>query len=224
MTASLLRSSWSILAVQWSDWFQLFIQYSLHSVSFPSSWALFRGLRFQLLSLSPLRSTTFSVPGQGLGINPALLSPLCSRLAWIKRSLCISKSKRISWVSFSWTNSSFCGYHLSVRRNLQWITFFTQSCLFLYCLFWQLIALTYYGINRFIYITTYPIIIIIIIYSLKFFPPALADVFHWRLSDSKSSQVSRTLLSILAVLSNVVIWIVSTRPSTSKSSRPFNNL
>ena len=48
-------------------------------------------------------------------------------------------------------------------------------------------------------------------------------VFHWSLSDSKSPQVSRTRLSILAVLSNAVIWIVSTRPPTSKSSRPFNN-
>ena len=48
-------------------------------------------------------------------------------------------------------------------------------------------------------------------------------VFHWSLNDSKSPQVSRTLLSILAVLSNAVIWIVSTSPPTSKSSRPFNN-
>ena len=48
-------------------------------------------------------------------------------------------------------------------------------------------------------------------------------VFHWSLSDSKSPQVSRTRLGILAVLSNAVIWIVSTRPLTSKSSRPFNN-
>ena len=48
-------------------------------------------------------------------------------------------------------------------------------------------------------------------------------VFHGSLSDSKSPQVSRTLLSILAVLSNAVIWIVSTYSSTSKSSRPFNN-
>ena len=48
-------------------------------------------------------------------------------------------------------------------------------------------------------------------------------VFHWSLSDSKSPQVSRTHLSILAVLSNAVVWIVSTRPLTSKSSRPFNN-
>ena len=48
-------------------------------------------------------------------------------------------------------------------------------------------------------------------------------VFHWNLSDSKSSQVSRNRLIILAVLSNAVIWIVSTRPPTSKSSRNFNN-
>ena len=44
-------------------------------------------------------------------------------------------------------------------------------------------------------------------------------VFHWSLS----ARVSRTLLSILAVLSNAVIWIVSTRPPTSKSFRPFDN-
>ena len=49
-------------------------------------------------------------------------------------------------------------------------------------------------------------------------------VFHWSLSDSKSPQVSRTRLRILAILSNAVVWIVSTRPPTSKSSRPFNNL
>ena len=48
-------------------------------------------------------------------------------------------------------------------------------------------------------------------------------VFHGRLSDSKSHQVSRTLLSILAVFNNAVVWMVSTRPPTSKFSRPFNN-
>ena len=47
--------------------------------------------------------------------------------------------------------------------------------------------------------------------------------FHWSLSDSKSPKASRTLLSILSVLSNAVVWIVCTRPSTSKSSCPFNN-
>ena len=48
-------------------------------------------------------------------------------------------------------------------------------------------------------------------------------VFYWSLSDSKSLQVSRTLFSILAVLKNAVVWVVSTRLPISKSSRPFNN-
>ena len=37
-------------------------------------------------------------------------------------------------------------------------------------------------------------------------------VFHWRI-----------LLSILTVLNNVVVWMVSTHPPTSKTSSPFNN-
>ena len=48
-------------------------------------------------------------------------------------------------------------------------------------------------------------------------------VFHWSLGDSKSPQVSRTLLSILAVLNNVFVWMVSTRPPTAKSSSPLSN-
>ena len=48
-------------------------------------------------------------------------------------------------------------------------------------------------------------------------------VFHWSLSGNKSPQVSRTLLGIMTVLNNAVVWIVSTCLPTSKSSRPFNN-
>ena len=48
-------------------------------------------------------------------------------------------------------------------------------------------------------------------------------VFQWSLSNSKSPQVSRTLLRILAVLNNVVVMMVSTRPPTAKSSSPFSN-
>ena len=48
-------------------------------------------------------------------------------------------------------------------------------------------------------------------------------VFHWSLSESKSPQVSRTLLSILAVLNNAVVWMVSARPPTSKLSSPLSN-
>ena len=48
-------------------------------------------------------------------------------------------------------------------------------------------------------------------------------VFHGSLSNSKSPQVYRSLLSILAVLNNVVVWMVSTCPLTLKSSNPLNN-
>ena len=48
-------------------------------------------------------------------------------------------------------------------------------------------------------------------------------VFHWSLIDIKSPQVSRILLTILAVLNNAVFLMVSTRPVISKSSSPFNN-
>ena len=47
-------------------------------------------------------------------------------------------------------------------------------------------------------------------------------VFHWSLSDSKSPQISRTLLSILTVLKNKVVWMVSTRPLNCKSSSSFS--
>ena len=48
-------------------------------------------------------------------------------------------------------------------------------------------------------------------------------VFHRSLSDSKSPRVSRTVLSILALLHSAVVWMVSTHPPTSKSSSFFNN-
>ena len=48
-------------------------------------------------------------------------------------------------------------------------------------------------------------------------------IFHSSLSDGKSPQDSWNLLSILAVLSNVVVWMVSTSPTISKSSSPFSN-
>ena len=46
-------------------------------------------------------------------------------------------------------------------------------------------------------------------------------VFHWSLSDSKSPQVSRTLLSILADLNNSVLLMVMARPLISNSSSPL---
>ena len=48
-------------------------------------------------------------------------------------------------------------------------------------------------------------------------------VFPRSLSGSKSPLVSKTLLSILDVLTNAVIWIVSIRPPTSKYHRSSNS-
>ena len=48
-------------------------------------------------------------------------------------------------------------------------------------------------------------------------------VFHRSLSESKFPQVSRALLSILAVFNNAVVWMVSPNPPTSMFSIPFNN-
>ena len=48
---------------------------------------------------------------------------------------------------------------------------------------------------------------------LEFFTSVLADDFHWSLSDSKSPQVSRTLLSILAV-PGFVFKSLTTLPTT----------
>ena len=47
-------------------------------------------------------------------------------------------------------------------------------------------------------------------------------VFHWSLRDSKSLQVSTTLLSILVDL-NTVVWMFSTCPHISKSFSPCTN-
>ena len=66
--------------------------------------------------------------------------------------------------------------------------------------------------------------IIIILLFWKFFTPALDDGFYWSLSDSKSLQVSRTLLSILVNLNNVLVWMISIHPLIFKSSSPCTNL
>ena len=49
-------------------------------------------------------------------------------------------------------------------------------------------------------------------------------VFHWSLSDRKSPQVSKTLLSIMADLNNAIVCMVSTRQFISKFSNPCNKL
>ena len=48
-------------------------------------------------------------------------------------------------------------------------------------------------------------------------------IFHGSLSDGKSPQVSRTLLSIQADLNNAGVWIVCNRVLISNYSSPFTN-
>ena len=58
--------------------------------------------------------------------------------------------------------------------------------------------------------------------EVVFFTSGLAGLsieFEWQ----QVPQVSRTILSILAVLNNAVVWMVSTRLPTFKSSSSFNN-
>ena len=65
--------------------------------------------------------------------------------------------------------------------------------------------------------------LLLLLFSLReFFTSALADGLSLELSERKSPQVSRTRLSILVVLNNAVVWVVSTRPPTSKSSSFFS--
>ena len=64
------------------------------------------------------------------------------------------------------------------------------------------------------------LILLLLFTRLKVSTSVLADCFSL---EFEQQQVSWTRLRILAVLSNTVIWIVSARPLTSKSSRPYNN-
>ena len=58
---------------------------------------------------------------------------------------------------------------------------------------------------------------------LKFLHQVIMVVSRRSLSASESPQVSRTLLSILTVFNNAVVWKLSTYPLISNSSSSFNN-
>ena len=112
-------------------------------------------------------------------------------------------------------------------HSSQWIILPTQSCLFLYSFCANLLHL---------------LIICLIVSSLSphnlyLFFCCVWSIFVWiwfMLMSLFCAAIRRDLvspsygfhyyrLSFLAVLSNAVVWIVSIRPPTSKSSRPFNN-
>ena len=64
------------------------------------------------------------------------------------------------------------------------------------------------------------IIVIIIITLYKIFTPVVTGGFQWNLNNSKSSQLFRTLFSILTKLNSVVIWMVSILLQISSSPSP----
>ena len=77
---------------------------------------------------------------------------------------------------------------------------------------------------HFLFFFFFWLLLLLLFYSFeKFSHQRQLMVFHRSLSDSKSPQVSRALLSILADLNNAVVWMVSTRPFISKSSDSFIN-
>ena len=132
-----LESEWQILSIYS---FYLFIFFTLWSVGI----AKFLSFFFFLLICTR--------------------SDLVTGVEW---SVFMLKSRRISCISFSGTDSSL--YYLSALSNFsrlhnsQWITFPTQSCLFLYSFLCLFAAFAYHVINRFIII----IIIIIIVLILE---------------------------------------------------------
>ena len=65
--------------------------------------------------------------------------------------------------------------------------------------------------------------IIIILLLETFSHQRYLMIVLWSLSDSNCSHVSRTLLSTLADLNSVVVWMISTPPLISTSSSPFSN-
>ena len=153
----------------------------------------------------------------------------------------ISQNPRtILCVSFSRNDSDFWIYHLFVwpksnfLHNSEWITFPTQSYIVL--------NFFYNVINRFMSFSTQPtlailmpinnfrfniisldgIVLLLLFLHWSFSHQRQLMVFHWSFSDSKSPQVCRTHLSILAVF-NSAVWMVSTHPPTSNYSSLFSN-
>ena len=66
-------------------------------------------------------------------------------------------------------------------------------------------------------------VFIIILHLAIFLHQRKLMIFHWNLSDSKSPQVFRTLLYILANLKNTVVCMVSILPLISHSANLFSN-
>ena len=124
-------------------------------------------------------------------------------LAKIRWSVYISKSQRILCLVF-----------------LDW--FWVMHITFYYNSFFHISVSRWFFTGVWVDQLSYPVIVLLLLLLLLLFTHESFShqltlmVFHWSLSDSKFPQVSRTLLSILAVLNNAVVWMVSTRPPASQ--------
>ena len=100
-------------------------------------------------------------------------------------------------------------------------------CRLLWCLFTEKLLksclITFYGQLSFLLIIKRSLVfhIIVIILLAHIFTPVVTGGFHWSQSDSKSPQLSRTLLSILTNLNSAVVWMVSILVQISCSSHFF---
>ena len=107
----------------------------------------------------------------------------CGRLTDIRWSVCILQSQKSLCVSFSRTDAGLCIYHLFVGSNLNLLLSSHYYYYYYYYYYYLLIE--------------------------SFSHQRQLMVIYWSLSDSESPQVSWTLLIILAVLYNVLVWMVS---------------
>ena len=78
---------------------------------------------------------------------------------------------------------------------------------------------------RFSFLLTFPrFVLLLLFYPFESFShQRQLRVFHWGLSDSKYPQVLSTLLSFLADLNNVVVWMAFIRVLISNFSSTFTN-
>ena len=155
----------------------------------------------------------------------------------IRRSVFISKSQRNLCATFFRTDARWCIYHLFIwanfnfLHNFPWITLSTPSCLVLYSfwanlqcslIMWLIVsALSRHNLHLlFCFVSSFLSLIWLILLLLfaRFLYQRLLMVFHWSLSDSKPLQVSKTLLMIL---NNTVVWMVSAQPPMPNSSTLF---
>ena len=156
-----------------------------------------------------------------------LITIKSGRLAEIRQSVCISKSQRSLCISLSRTYAGLCIYYLLVWSNLnflhnsQWITLPTQSCLVLYSfganlrlsfIMWLIVSflsphniyLLFCCVLSFVALI-WLALLLLLLFLASFPHHRKLMVFHWSLSDSKSPQVPRSLINILANFNNALI-------------------